>query len=293
MTAIKHTLAQGAVVDHYLILGELGSGGFSNVYVAKHLKSGEQVVVKEYMPRKLSARNLHGGMVEVTDANRSLFEKGKQLFMHEAKILVDIKHPNIVEVLNFFNANNTIYLVMRYEKGENLGVYGRKHGHLSEKFIDIVFPKVIDGVRAMHDKGLLHLDIKPENIHIRPGGNPILLDFGAVHPFSKSRKYHPGRILSKGFSPIEQYQEDGYVGPWSDVYALGATMRTCISGQVPADAETRHEKDRMKPLVKVIKKKYRNELLDAIDWALGVEPISRPQNVDALLDAMQHGRPVV
>jgi len=289
MNAIKHTLAEGTVVDHYFIIGELGSGGFSNVYRAKHITSGEQVVVKEYMPRKLSRRGADSGIVEVVDGKRALFEKGKQLFLHEAKILVGIKHPNIVEVLNFFNANDTVYLVMRYEKGENLGVYGRKHGRLSEKFIDTVFPKVINGLRAMHDRGLLHLDIKPENIHIRPGGNPILLDFGAVHPFSKSRKYHPGRILSKGYSPIEQYQEDGYVGPWSDVYALGATMRTCIVGKVPSDAKTRHEKDLMKPLVMLVKKKYRQDLLGAIDWALAVEPMSRPQNVDVLLNAMQHG----
>ncbi|MBT5231528.1 MAG: serine/threonine protein kinase, partial [Methylococcales bacterium] len=220
MTEINQKLEAGVVLDHYVVNGFLGSGGFSNVYRAQSMLDEDCVVIKEYMPRKMTVR-AENGNIQIRNEKKDSFERGKQLFLLEAKILADMKHENIVEALSCFHANNTVYLVMRYERGENLGAYVRKHGHLSEKFVDTVFPLVIQALSEVHHKGVLHLDIKPENIHIRPGGRPIILDFGAVHLFKKEQTAFYGRVLSKGFSAIEQYQKGSHLGPWSDVYALG------------------------------------------------------------------------
>jgi serine/threonine protein kinase len=113
---------------------------------------------------------------------------------------------------------------------------------------------------------------------LRPGGQPLLLDFGAVHGFPQSRQSQPGQIISPGFSPIEQYETNGYVGPWSDLYALGASMRACIEGKPPLAAKDRHERDALKSARSAFRKRYSDSLLAAIDWAMEVDPMLRPQN---------------
>jgi serine/threonine protein kinase len=133
------------------------------------------------------------------------------------------------------------------------------------------------------------MDIKPGNIHLRPGGSPVLLDFGAVHEMQQSRRYQPGQVLTLGFSPVEQSMSGGYVGPWTDIYAIGATMRACIEGTAPPPAEERRMQDTMKSAVEAFRKGYSRKLLAAIDWAMEVDPMYRPQSVDELLDAMNNG----
>ncbi|MCW8992824.1 MAG: hypothetical protein OQL07_06370, partial [Gammaproteobacteria bacterium] len=110
--------------------------------------------------------------------------------------------------------------------------------------------------------------------------------FGAVHQMQTSRKYQPGQVLTLGFSPVEQSMYGGYVGPWTDIYAIGATMRACIEGHAPPPAEQRRLEETMKPAVEVFKKGYSEKLLRAIDWALEVDPMYRPQSVDELLQAL-------
>lgn len=148
-----------------------------------------------------------------------------------------------------------------------------------------MFPQLLDGIQAIHSAGFLHLDIKPGNVHLRPGGSPLLLDFGAVHPLMKTRSTAPTQVVSPGFSPIEQYKR-GYVGPWSDIYAVGATMRNCIDHRPPPAAILRDEDDSMKPASIAYQKHYSAELLKAIDWAMEVDPLLRPQCVADLLDVL-------
>jgi serine/threonine protein kinase len=178
-------------------------------------------------------------------------------------------------------------MVMEYQDGKNLQAYlTARGGSLSERFLRTVFPQLLDGLALIHSRDLLHLDIKPGNIHIRPGGDPLLLDFGAVHGFPQSRQSQPGQIISPGFSPIEQYEVNGYVGPWTDIYAFGATMRACIEGKPPVTAKERHERDALKPALDVFRKRYSNSLLAAIDWAMEVDPMLRPQSAAAFRGAL-------
>ncbi len=280
-------LQPGTIVDEYMIEKPLAGGGFSSVYLARRRADQHQVVIKEYLPRRIAHRTWRNQVVANSEQTRPLFLRGKTLFIEEAKALSKLTHPNIVEVINFFSANSTIYLVMTFDYGISLASHIKnKKGRLNGNFMMTVFPALLDGVKLIHDAHLLHLDIKPDNILIRPGGNPLLLDFGAVHPFPKFEHWKPGKVLTNGFSPPEQYPRDGNVGPWSDIYATGATMRTCIAGYPPPPAPEREITDTLKPAAAAFRKKYSPALLETIDAALELDPANRPQTTAEMLDRL-------
>ena len=216
-TATALSLPEGTRLDQYVIDRTLSSGGFSIVYVGREQPSGAKVVLKEYLPARLARRESDMSVVPESEETTERFLRGRRLFFQEAAALAKVQHPNIVRVLNFFRANDTVYMVMVYEEGKNLQAYIEKYkGGLSEKFLRTVFPHLLEGLKALHDHHLLHLDIKPGNIHLRPGGDPLILDFGAVHFYQQGRAHQLGRVISQGYSPIEQYQPAGYVGPFHE-----------------------------------------------------------------------------
>lgn len=289
---MEHNIAplpNGIQVDDYIIDSVLGGGGFSIVYNA-HLVSDEKqsVIIKEYMPKKLAVRTDETNVTSLDPSAPESYNKGRKLFFQEARTLATLKHPNIVDVSNFFQTNGTAYMVMKDEKGVNLQDYIRKYkGKLSEKLLRTVFPQLLSGVKMIHDKDLLHLDIKPSNIHLRQGGRPLLLDFGAVREQMKTRLYDARVVATSGFAPIEQVTERGYMGPWTDIYAIGATMRSCIEGVPPPAASKRKDNDPMKPAVEAFKKKYSAIILEAIDWSMEPDQRLRPQSCDELLDMLE------
>ncbi len=282
-------LPAGTRVDVYIIDSVLGGGGFSIVYNAHLEAEPEQtVIIKEFMPKKLAKRVNNTEVVSLDPSAPESYNKGRKLFFQEASTLATLKHPNIVDVTNFFQTNGTAYMVMKDEKGVNLQDYIHKYkGNLSEKLLRKVFPQLLSGVKLLHDRNLLHLDIKPSNIHLRQGGRPLLLDFGAVREKMKTRLYDARIVATSGFAPIEQITERGYMGTWTDIYAIGATMRSCIEGKPPPAASKRVQNDPMKPAVEAFKKKYSLTLLQAIDWAMEPDQRLRPQTCDELLDMLE------
>jgi serine/threonine protein kinase len=284
----SYFLDPGTILDQYIVERPLAGGGFSSVYLARQLSDQTQVAIKEYLPRRLAHRTQKQEVVPNDEEARRPFLRGRQLFLEEAKVLTRFKHRNIVEVLNFFRANATVYLVMTFEYGKVLGDYllKEKKGGVSEQFLLMVFPPLLDGVRLVHENGLLHLDIKPHNVLIRSGGDPLLLDFGASQPYPYEERARVGKVLSNGFSPLEQYSVDGVLGPWSDIYAIGATMRMCLDGAFPPPAPDRAERDSMTPAAKAFRRRYSPALLEAIDWAMEIQPEQRPRSVEAFLAAL-------
>ncbi len=282
-------LQSGTIIDQYIIERELAHGGFSSVYLARQLADQIQVAIKEFLPRKQAHRTWNNVVVANSEEDRILFNRGRALFFEEAKVLSKLKHPNIVEVINFFQANSTVYMVMTYDYGVSLNnVITDGVIDISEQFLLEVFVALLDGVSIIHRHEMVHLDIKPGNILIRPDNDPLLLDFGAIQKNSQAGKPNQTLVLTNGFSPVEQYTSKS-IGAWTDIYAIGATMRSCIERKVPPPSPSRLKEDTQIPAVKAFKRKYPTYLLEAIDWAMEIQPKNRPQSTDELLDALTFG----
>lgn len=288
----RDSLPPGTILDCYRVIKLIGSGGFSLIYLAEDEDTHDEVAIKEYLPKRFGRRRGLEPVTVLTEDKRAGFERGRRLFYHEANILAQLDHPNIVRVRNCFLANNTAYLVMDYEPGKNLGRYIKKrHGGLSTNFLLTVFPPLLEALSEIHKTNNLHLDIKPSNVHLRPGGNPLLLDFGAVYHLDDVGE-KKAQVITPGFSPVEQYYGNGQVGPWSDVYAIGASIRACIEGKPPPSAVERHAKDELEPASELFGKRYPSHILEAIDWSMRVEAKERPQNADEMRRALLGEIPV-
>ncbi len=280
MNTSQDALPKGYVLNgEYQIERFLGGGGFSVVYLATETASGQKCVIKEYLPGNQAHRVGDSRVEPLSEDCESVFKFGIKRFFDEAAALARINHPHIVRVQNVFRANNTVYMVMTHEHGKDLRWYIKhKSGPLSERFLRTVFPKLLHGLEELHANRLLHLDIKPANIYLRPGGNPLLLDFGAARDAISDRKRRGPQTLTLGYAPIEQHR-GGHLGPWSDLYAIGAAMHACLAGVPPPPATERAEKDRYKPVTRRFARRYSPQLLEAIDWCLRVNQLDRPQKV--------------
>jgi len=280
-------LPSGTVIDDYIIERVLAQGGFSTVYLARQIKDQQQVAIKEYHPEKLTKRE-GLNLVPINPVSTPSFLRGRALFMEEAKLLTTIKHPNIVSVLNFFLANDTAYLVMNYDYGNTLA-YTLKdpNNTVDSKFLLDVFLPVMRCVKSMHHRGLLHLDIKPDNILLRPSNNPLILDFGSALSFKKPQHLVP-HSLTKGFAAPEQHNKLNEIGPWSDIYAIGASMRACLDRKTPPASIDIHAISKLQPAHKLNQPRVHKKILYAIDWAMKAKPAQRPQTIDDLLNAMSY-----
>lgn len=278
-------LPEGYLLHHYRLAKVLGVGGFSIVYLAVDTRNHQRVVVKEYLPSNQATRRDGVTVTALTGESTATFRHGIKRFFEEAAALAKIKHPNIVRVTDFFRENNTVYMVMHYESGKDLRSYIKRHGRLSEKFIRTVFPELLEGLAVLHTHGLLHLDIKPANIYLRPGGHPMLLDFGAAQ-MAFTEKRRGTHTLTQGFAPPEQHAQ-GHLGPWTDLYALGASMWACMSGRAPPPSPERERADTLKPAVKQFGRHYSKPLLEIVDACLHLNQLERPQNTNELLAAFK------
>ncbi|MEQ1621558.1 MAG: serine/threonine-protein kinase [Methylococcales bacterium] len=281
-------LQTGTIIDQYMIERELAHGGFSSVYLARQLSDQTQVAIKEYLPRKLAHRTWNNLVVANNEESQSFFMRGRALFFEEAKVLSTLKHPNIVEVTNFFKANDTVYMVMTYDYGVTMDkILSTKMLPVTEQFLVSVFSSLLAGLAHIHQHKLIHLDIKPSNVLVRPGNDALLLDFGAIQSYPISHTSKQSKVLTKGFSPIEQHDLNAQLGPWTDLYAVGASMRACLDCKTPIASPDRAKLDTLVPAAKAFKRKFPEYLLNAIDWAMALQPQQRPQSVEQLQRALE------
>jgi len=186
-------------------------------------------------------------------------------------------------VLNFFRANETVYMVMRYERGRTLQEHIHAHrGTIKERFIRHVFTQLLNGLREVHSNKLLHLDIKPANIYLRTDGSPVLLDFGAARQTLTNTRPKLAPMYTPGFAAPEQYKEPDRLGPWTDIYGIGASMFACLAAFAPQAADARVAEDHLVSAKKIWAGGYSDNLLEVIDWCLRLDPLERPQSVFAL-----------
>jgi serine/threonine protein kinase len=279
---VNQPLPDGYQLQNYRIASVLSSGGFSIVYLA-YDENDQPVAIKEYLPSQLALRKEGDALPSIADENLATFRYGMKCFFEEGKSLARLSHPNVVRVLNFFRANETVYLVMRYERGRTLQEHIQaRRGAVKESFIRHVFTQLLNGLREVHSNKLLHLDIKPANIYIRNDGTPVLIDFGAARQTLADEGLRLSPMYTPGFAPPEQYKNRELLGPWSDCYAVGASIYACMAGVAPQPADQRLEKDRYVSAAKMQKGKYSRQLLETVDWCLALDHLKRPQSVFAL-----------
>jgi serine/threonine protein kinase len=290
---INNPLPQGFQLDRYRIERQLSLGGFSIVYLA-YDEEDTPVAIKEYLPNSLALRIAGNATPTISDEHLPAFRYGMKCFFEEGRALARLNHPNVVRVLNFFRANETVYMVMQYERGRTLQEHIQKHrGELRESFIRTVFTRLLNGLREVHTHKLLHLDIKPSNIYLRNDGNPVLLDFGAARQTLSTDQPMLKPMYTPGFAAPEQYKNRDNLGPWSDIYSVGASVYACFAGAAPQAADARVDRDQLVPASKRWAGKYSGHLLETVDWCMRLDHMERPQSVFVLQRALAQKHSVI
>jgi serine/threonine protein kinase len=298
MSAVTQQASAGSALpaayrlDDYVIDRVLGHGGFGITYLARDTKLNAWVAIKEYFPRALAARDASFTISPITEASTGSVDDcrwGLQEFLKEARALARFKHNHIVRVLRFLEANGTAYMVMEYEQGESLAdTLKRSGGFLNEAKLMQIFLPVLSGLQAVHDAGLLHLDIKPDNIYLRRDGQPMLIDFGSVRQVKSGSSRTDKVALTPAYSAIEQYPGQGDTGPWTDIYSIGATLYRCVTGKPPVDSLARYQakkSNRVDPYISATEFErplFSHHIRECIDLALELNPDDRPHSAEQL-----------
>jgi WD40 repeat protein/serine/threonine protein kinase len=266
----------------YRIARILGMGGFGITYLAEETPLNRGVAIKEYFPSDFAARE---GTTLVRSKSRSLDEDyrwGLDRFIEEAQALATFDHANIVRVYRYFRQNNTGYMVLKLEDGVSFKSWLDKLGRRPlQAELDAILAPLLNALETIHNRSFLHRDIAPDNIMIRPDGSPVLIDFGSARREVASHLTTMSVLVKPGYSPAEQYAQDGKrQGPWTDIYALAATLYHAVTGRRPADAPGRMQRDELVAAeFAATDGVYRKGFLQAIDAALQLPVEKRPQSI--------------
>lgn len=272
-------LPKGTELDGFTVDRVLGQGGFGITYLADDPTLDRHVAIKEYFPQMWALRD--GATVSANSASTGDYNWGLQSFVNEAKTLARFRHPSIVHVNRTIEANGTAYMVLDYEEGDDFGKWLERLGRPpTQEELDGIAERLLDALSIVHRNRILHRDIAPDNIKIRKTGTPVLLDFGAAREAMGHRTGTMTGIVKHGYSPVEQYSRTGKdQGPWTDIYALGATLYKAVTGAAPPEAIDRLREDEFVPAARSARGMFRPGFLAAIDHALARDPADRPQTV--------------
>ena len=302
----RDALPVGTVLREFTIQAVIGHGGFGIVYRAEHNELDLTVAIKEYLPVELAVRE--GATVQPrSGTDRTDFEDGLRRFRDEAQALIDFdSHPSIVSCREFFRAHGTAYLVMAYEEGQSLAellASRESEGRpFTEQELLAVMTPVLEGLERVHAAGVLHRDIKPSNILIRGNdGRPVLIDFGAAK--QAAAKYTKSQApYTEGYAALEQVADTGKLGPWTDMYGVGAVMWRMVAGgnrpwepphpvrvELRSHAVVDDTEDPLPPARDLGKGRFAPQVLEAIDRCLRLRGTERIQGSRELLEALRAG----
>ena len=280
-------LPPDTVVGGYRIVRKISAGGFGLVYLAVD-SEGQQIALKEYLPASLASRGPGEFIPQVQTDKLSLYRLGLKSFFEEGRALAQIAHTSVVSVLNFFRENETVYMVMNYLEGATLQDYIvtardlKKPKIFRESTIRSLFDEILRGLRIVHQHKMLHLDIKPANIFITDDDKAVLIDFGAAREVISKEGNFIRPMYTPGFAAPEMYRRDAEMGPWTDIYAIGACIYACMQGYPPNDAPQRLEKDRLALSMSRLRGAYSDNLIEVVEWCMALDANARPQSVFAL-----------
>ena len=248
--AAEKTLELGTMLkSRYKIGTVIGDGGFGITYRAVDMNTGKGVAVKEFYPREVVARSSmdHTTVKLVNRDNTAQFQKGLNSFLEEANGLARFNNTDkIVNVYDFFEQNGTAYIVMEYLRGKPLSRYAKDHGgKISVSAAINVIMKMCEALSYVHGAGMVHRDISPDNIFVEKTGKIKLIDFGAARESYGNEEKTLSIVLKPNYAPPEQFRKKSRQGPWTDVYALGATVYKLLTGRTPDQAIDRIMEDEM------------------------------------------------
>ena len=281
-------LAPDTVVRGYVILRVIRSGQSNNVYAALS-PTGQEVAIKEYFPRKLARRLPSGRLGVPNEKSKMQFESGVKGFVNEAIALAEIKSDLLAQYVAAFRENGTAYLITALEPGETLEQWARrliKAGtYPSEPDLRFIFWALLHAVQVMHERGFLHLDIKPSNVMMRDENTPILIDLGGARRFPRLPTNQAISVsnYTPGFAAPEQHAErhDDFC-PATDIYGIGASILYCMTGKIPPLASDRRKKDGLPDLMSRCTGRYSDQLIDVVTECMHMELDKRRGNVKEL-----------
>ncbi|HSI57971.1 MAG TPA: serine/threonine-protein kinase [Ideonella sp.] len=281
-----NALTMGTWLGEFELTSVLGEGGFGIVYLAQDHSLERRVALKEYMPSALASRKGQTDVQVKSERHRDTFEAGRKSFVNEAKLLAQFDHPSLVKVYRFWEANGTAYMVMPFYEGITLKDKLRQlAGPPDEAWLMALLAPLTEALAVIHAENCFHRDIAPDNVILLAGsGKPMLLDFGAARRVIGDMTQALTVILKPGYAPVEQYAEAPSMkqGPWTDVYALAASVYFAIVGKTPPPSVSRLMGDSYVPMVEAGSRRYSERFLQAIDNALKVRPEERTQSIAAL-----------
>lgn len=275
----------------YTIEAKIGKGGFGITYKAIQNGLNRVVCIKEYFPAGKCTRATKKNTVFVQGTSEQVFEKYRQAFVREAKMLATLHHPNIVEVLDVFDENNTSYMVMTFVKGKSLQQIVAVRGKLPYPETVNYIAQITNAVGYIHDHHILHRDIKPDNIMITADFKAILIDFGSAREFEQDKTQVHTSMLTHGYAPTEQYTANSRKGSYTDIYAIGATFYFVLTGQVPMESAARLTEQMPSPkdLVPEIPEEANRTILKAMQ----LKAENRHQTVHEFMDDIRNVKPSV
>jgi serine/threonine protein kinase len=269
------------LVGDFRIKRVLGAGGFGITYLADEMALNRLVTIKEYFPAEFAARSTTSDASPRSQDCAEDYKWGLERFIEEAQTLARFVHPNIVRVYRYFRANNTGYMVLHFEEGGSFKSWLRNLKRAPRQpELDKILKPLLEALEMVHAGDFLHRDIAPDNIIIRKDGSPVLIDFGSARGEIASHSKTVSALVKPGYSPYEQYATNSSKqGPWTDIYALGATLYHAITGKRPPDGPSRMVNDEYVPARAAALSSYRPGFLAAIDKALRLEIGERPQTI--------------
>ena len=292
MSKVKpSSLPPDTMIGGYRIVRKVAAGGFGVVYLAVDAE-GQQLAIKEYLPSSLVSRAPGALLPAIAPEKLSLYRLGLKSFFEEGRALAQISHPSVVSVRNFFRENETVYMVMNYLEGASLQDFlvtareQKKSKVFRESTIRSLFDEILRGLRIVHQHKMLHLDIKPANIFITDDNRAVLIDFGAAREVLSKEGNFVRPMYTPGFAAPEMYRRDTKMGPWTDIYAIGACIYACMQGYPPNEAPQRLDKDRIEVALTRLRGVYSDNLIEVVQWCMALDPLSRPQSVFALQKEM-------